>query len=87
MKFIPFDNKIEIQPIENDSAFVNEDTSLIEAGTVVSIGKDVTFVKVGDIITFDSWGCQKTPQDAEGKFHYVIPEDKNVVIGKYGSDE
>lgn len=86
MKFIPYDNKIQVKPIVKESNLLSDDEKLIQAGEVIAIGKDVTFVKIGDVIEFDSWGCQKTT-DHTGEHFYVVPEDKNIIIGKYGSDE
>lgn len=86
MNFIPYKDKIEVRPIKKESNILSEETDLIEAGVVIAIGEDVTFVKVGDTLCFDSWGCMKTPE-IEGEFHYVVPEDKNVILGKYGSTE
>lgn len=79
-KFIPFYNKIEVKPFKKESVIVQADESLIEVGEVVAIGERVTFVKVGDIIYFDSWGCTKT--DYNGEVHYVVPEDSNIILGK-----
>ncbi len=84
--FIPYVNKIEVSPMNQESIILGEDKSLIEAGEVVAVGEKVTFVKVGDMIAFDSWGCSKTPE-IDGVQHYVVPEDENVILGKYGSDE
>lgn len=83
MKFIPYNNKIEVEPITKETVIdQGDEKNLQEMGKVVSIGATVTFVKVGDTIFFDSWGCIKT---ADGR--YVVPEDPNVIIGKYESEE
>ncbi len=87
MKFIPFRDKIEIKPFKKEQVLLSDEESLIESGIVISIGEDVTFVKPGDHIFFDSWGCMKTPENENNEFHYVVHEDKNVILGKYESAE
>lgn len=83
MKFIPFRDKIEIEPFKVQGIIHTEETSLIERGRVVAVGSDVTFVKEGDVIYFDSWGCSKTPE-VDGKRHYIITEKTDVILGKDG---
>lgn len=85
-KFIPFNNKIQVKPFLKESNIASDQEPLIQAGEVIAVGKDVTFCTVGEIIEFDAWGCQKTT-DHSGEAFYVVPEDKNVLIGKYGSAE
>jgi co-chaperonin GroES (HSP10) len=81
MKFIPFNDKIEIRPMKKKSVIASPNESLIEAGEVLAIGEDVKFVKVGDIVYFDSWGHSKTPE-IDGEIHYVVFERSEVIIGK-----
>lgn len=82
--FIPHYNKIEIKPLVKESVILTEDKKLVECGEVVAVGTDVKFVKVGDIVYFDSWVCSKTPKDKDGVEHFVIP---NSDIGILGKDE
>ncbi len=86
MKFIPYDDKIEIEPFSISKIIKSEETSLIEAGKVVAVGSKVTFVKVGDTLYFDSWGCSKTPE-REGKRHYLVAETSAVILGKEDAPE
>lgn len=74
---IPYYNKIIIEPEDNSGPIKTGQDSKKEKGRVISIGRDVTFVKVGDTVYFDSWGCSTT---ADG--HYVISEDPNIIQGK-----
>lgn len=77
--FIPYYNKIEIAPEDNSGPIRTGIESKKEKGIVVSIGRDVTFVKVGDTVYFDSWGCSMT---ADG--NYIVSEDPNIIQGKNG---
>lgn len=80
MKFICYPNKIEIIPLEKEGFFKTEQ-NLEERGKVISVGKDVKFVKIGDIIYFSSWGLNITPE-VEGVKHYVIPDTADFILGK-----
>lgn len=80
-KFVPFNDKIEVRPFKQDSIIASVDESLIEAGEVVAVGSDVTFVKPGDTLYFDAWGCSKTPE-IDGERHYVVPEKSEIILGK-----
>lgn len=81
MKFIPFRDKIEVKPFKPEKTILSQSESLVEAGEVISIGSDVTFVKVGDTVYFDAWGCSKTPM-VDGVEHYVVQENTAVILGK-----
>lgn len=85
-KFIPFRDKIEVRPFKQESIILNQEESLIEAGEVIAVGEDVTFVKPGDTLYFDSWGCSKTPAE-NGEHHYVVPEKSEIILGKRESGE
>lgn len=80
-KFIPYYDKIQVKPFTQDSIILSQEETLIEAGEVVAIGSQVGFVKVGDIIYFDAWGCSKTPE-IDGERHYVVPEKSQLILGK-----
>ncbi len=87
MKFIPYKDKIEVRPFKKEGIILSQEESLIEAGEVVAIGSDVTFVKVGDTVYFDAWGCSKTPEsEKDGERHYVVPENSNIILGKNESE-
>lgn len=82
MKFIPFFDKIEIRPMKKVGVIVTQGESLLEQGEVIAVGEKVTFVKPGDVVCFDAWGCSKTPE-VDGVQHYVVQEDPQVILGKY----
>lgn len=82
MKFIPHPLKVEIKPHKKERIILAQDENLIEAGEVISVGDQVTFLKVGDIVFFDGWGCSKTP-DVNGIIHYVLSVNEDVILGKY----
>lgn len=80
--FIPYYDKIEVEPFKPQNKVIkSEEQGLIEVGKVISVGEHVTFVKPGDVIYFDSWGCSKTP-DFDGKIHYIVSTDNSVILGK-----
>lgn len=81
MTFIPFFDKIEIEPIGANQVIQTSESNFLEKGKVISVGDDVTFVKPGDIVYFDSWGCMKTPE-IDGKVHYVVAETNQIILGK-----
>lgn len=80
MKFVPFPTKILITPSEQLDAFGNS-TGLIEKGIVEEIGKEVKFLKKGDTVYFNSFGCDKTPEE-DGKSFYVVEESSPFILGK-----
>lgn len=87
-KFIPFNDKIVVEPITQDSFLMGEMKPLEEMGKVIAVGSKVKFVKVGDTLFFSSWGCQKTPVvdgNPDGKRYYVVPEAGDFILGKYES--
>lgn len=79
--FKPYYNRIEVKPYSKESNFVNDDKSLITAGEVIAVGRDVTFVTVGDKIHFDSWGCVPTTDEVDGIEHYTIEESSKLIKG------
>lgn len=83
-KFIPFGDKIVVEPMTKQGFLVQDQKPLEEMGKVIAIGKNVKFVKVGDILCFSSWGCTKTPE-VDGVSHYVVPEMSEFIQGKYES--
>ena len=76
MKFIPLNHHLEIKPIKQDNFIPSSDTTYEEKGEVMSVAKEVpeTFVKVGDIVYFDSYLCAKFP-DETGAVRYLIETD------------
>ncbi len=81
MEFIPFEGYAEIEPARNKTVIKSEDKDLLEKGTVLSVGAGVSFLKAGDIVHFDSWGCSKLV-DSAGKERYVIQVNQTVIKGK-----
>jgi co-chaperonin GroES (HSP10) len=75
--FKPFYDKIEVEPINKKSLIAVDTQQAPEKGKVISVGRNVEFVKPGDIIFFNAWGCSKT---ADG--HYIITETSEVILGK-----
>lgn len=75
--FIPYKDKIVIEPLKKESVIKSDENSLIEAGTVIAVGADVTFVKPGDTLYFDAWGCSKTPNG-----DYVVTDRSECILGK-----
>ena len=83
MKFIPYRDKIEIIPQKKVGIIKSQKTDdFVEYGEVVSVGENVTFVKAGDKVFFDSWGCMKTPK-IDGVERYLVTESGSVILGKY----
>lgn len=81
MTFIPFADKIEIEPIEKDSAFLSPDTTYEEMGKVISVGSAVTFVKPGDTVFFLRHAVWETPA-VDGTKHFVVTESPEYILGK-----
>ncbi len=80
MNFVPYDDKIEVEPAQQTTVLSSE-PALEEMGTVVAIGANVRFVKPGDTLFFVSHGCWKTPE-VDGKRHYLVPETPEFILGK-----
>lgn len=87
MKFIPYYDKVIIEPLTKGGIIrTGEAESLQEKGRVIAVGDKVSFLKVGNIVYFDSYGCSKTPADSEGKEYYVLFESSPVIFGKENGD-
>lgn len=83
-RFIPYDDKIVIEPMTKKGFLVTDQKPLEEIGKVIAVGKKVKFAKVGDLLCFSSWGCTKTPE-VDGVEYYVVPEESDFIQGKYES--
>ena len=79
--FIPYSDKIQIEPIKQDAILVSDGNQFQEMGKVIAIGSKVKFVKRGDIVYFSSWGVSKTPE-IDGVVYYVVPESSDFILGK-----
>ena len=77
----PYYDKICIEPIKQETMLQADTNQFIEAGKVISIGRDVKFVKKGDLVYFSSWGVSKTPE-LDGKQYYVVSEHSDFILGK-----
>ncbi len=84
MKFIPYCDKIEVEPIKQDQVILSQEQSFEEMGIVVAIGDHVQGIfpelAIGDTLFFVSHGCWKTPE-VEGKRHYLVSCDEEFILG------
>ncbi len=79
--FEPYYDKIVVEPMTKQGFLQTDQKPLEEVGKVIAVGKKVKFAKVGDVISFSSWGCQKT--EYNGKEYYVVPELSDFILGKF----
>lgn len=86
MKFIPFEDKIYVKPIKQDTLLVSDIGQFEEQGEVIAVGSKVKFCKPGDTIFFASWLVTKAP-DFNGEVCYVVPEISEAILGKYVSEQ
>ncbi len=80
--FVPFGDKIVVEPIVQDTFLVSDTKQKREMGKVIAVGSKVKFVKVGDTLFFNPWGYFETPE-IDGVKHCVIPENSEFILGKY----
>lgn len=85
MKIQPFGTNILVQPTVKSEILVSDSGTLCEYGKVVSIGNEVTKVKVGDELGFLVWGIQKL--EVEGQTFYFVPENSDFLLGFIERDE
>lgn len=81
MSFKPYHDKIEIRPVKNETVIAAADQKFHEMGEVVAVGRDVEFVKVGDMLVFTAHGVWETPE-IDGEKHYVVTEHSEFILGK-----
>ncbi len=81
-RFIPFPDKIVIEPFEHPGYMPLNEEMFEEMGTVVTVGTNVTFCRKGDVLFFLAHGCDKTTE-VEGKRFYVVTEHSGFILGKY----
>ncbi len=88
MSFTPSYGKIEIEPLKKDGPILSHEDTLLEAGRIIAVGEYSAY-SVGYIIYFDSWACAKTAPDSQGNVHYILPDNKDVILGyeKYAPPE
>lgn len=82
MSFEPYYNKIEVRPLEKESPIASVNPEFIEAGEVVSVGRDVEGFAAGDIVFFQPYGCSTTAE-YNGEKHYVVTATGEFILGKY----
>lgn len=72
--FIPLNDHIEVEPINQESIVESQDTNFEEKGKIISMASSLSgwWPKVGDTVHFDSWLCAKYP-DSNGKVRYLVP--------------
>lgn len=79
-KFIPFPDKIVVEPFESNEVFTGG--KLQEVGKVIAVGLKVKFVKVGDILYFNKEGVRVTQKvKEEDKELYTILECPEFING------
>lgn len=81
-RFIPFPDKIVIEPFAHPSFVPTDDDMYEEMGTVISVGSAVTFCRKGDVIFFLASGGDKTAE-VDGKRLYVVTEHSSFILGKF----
>lgn len=74
MIFQPLNGHVEIQPDEQNTIVQQRDTTFEERGVVMSVAQEVTKIRVGERVYFDSWLCSKFT-DSTGKIRYLVPEE------------
>lgn len=79
--FEPYFDKIYIRPHVQDGLLQRDTGQYEEVGTVIAIGKDVTFCDIGDTVYFASWLVSKGPK-FEDQDCYVVPENSGAILGK-----
>lgn len=79
MTFIPFYDKIEIEPVKREG--ILQDNGFLEMGKVIAVGENVKFVEVGDTLFFTAHGVWETAE-VDGVKHHVIPEESEYILGK-----
>lgn len=73
MKFIPWQNSVEIEPLVKKNLILSDRAELIEAGKVIQIGTRVDeAIKLGDTLHFEAYGVFQTQKDVDGEVHYVV---------------
>lgn len=82
--FVPYFDKVQIKPIEDDSVLKGEGDSFLSVGIVIAVGSDVNFLKKGDTVFFVAYGVDKTPE-IDGEQFYVVSQKSEFILGKYGS--
>lgn len=80
MNFVPYKDKIEIQPIKEEGILERMSSNYQEAGTVLAVGSEVTDIAVGDTLYFLSHGCWETAK-VDGISHYVVPATSEYILG------
>lgn len=76
MSFIPINQHLEVEPIEEQSFVASQNATFEEKGKVISIAGDCGFFneeEIGAIVYFDSWLVARYT-DSAGKERWLVPE-------------
>lgn len=85
IKITPFGANVLVLPSEKKQVLLSDMNMLCEYGTVVAVGSDVKYVKVGQQIGYTIWGVNRL--EIEDKKYYFIPEDSRFILGIIENDE
>lgn len=77
----PFGRNILVLPTEKKTYASSKITSKCDYGTVISIGKEVKEIKVGDIVGFVNHGLLSLEVDKTKLF--FIPETDDFILGTF----
>lgn len=77
----PFGRNILVLPTEKKTFASVKNTSKCDYGTVISIGKDVKEIKVGDTVGFVNHGLLALEVDKTKLF--FIPETDDFILGTF----
>jgi len=79
----PFGRNLLVLPAKKKTAYATEDNkSICEYGKVISAGKDVKEIKVGDTIAFVNHGLLDLTIDET--ILYFVPEVDHFILGIIG---
>ncbi len=82
---IPYKNRIVVKPFKSESLLADDDR-IIEIGEVLAVGEGVEWLKVGDVVYFDSYGCTKTAE-RNGEVYYTVLVSEETILGKETNSE
>ncbi len=93
--FTPAPDRIEVKPLAKKGVTMDTKDQLVELGEIVSIGSNCNtnsdfrsergfIFNIGEILAFEGWGCTKISHNGEEK--WLVKNDSNVILGKYGKE-
>ncbi len=77
----PFGKNVLVLPTETKTVISTKNTTKCDYGKVISIGKDVKEIKVGDVIGFVNHGLLSLEVDKTKLF--FIPETDDFILGTF----